>query len=52
MNAKTCDVAILMGSKSDLATMKPAVDVPQNAALPSPSFTSAGRSRSGVLERG
>jgi phosphoribosylaminoimidazole carboxylase PurE protein len=27
MSEKTCDVAILMGSKSDLATMKPAADV-------------------------
>jgi phosphoribosylaminoimidazole carboxylase PurE protein len=27
MSAKTCDVAILMGSKSDLDTMKPAAEV-------------------------
>ncbi len=27
MSDKTCDVAILMGSKSDLPTMKPAADV-------------------------
>jgi phosphoribosylcarboxyaminoimidazole (NCAIR) mutase len=27
MSEKTCDVAILMGSKSDLPTMKPAVAI-------------------------
>jgi phosphoribosylaminoimidazole carboxylase PurE protein len=33
MSAKTCDVAILMGSKSDLATMKPAADVLKELGL-------------------
>ena len=33
MNEKTCDVAILMGSKSDLATMKPAADVLKELGL-------------------
>jgi len=33
MSDKTCDVAILMGSKSDLATMKPAADVLKDLGL-------------------
>jgi phosphoribosylcarboxyaminoimidazole (NCAIR) mutase len=33
MSDKTCDVAILMGSKSDLPTMKPAADVLQALGL-------------------
>jgi phosphoribosylaminoimidazole carboxylase PurE protein len=33
MSEKTCDVAILMGSKSDLPTMKPAVDVLKSFGL-------------------
>jgi phosphoribosylaminoimidazole carboxylase PurE protein len=33
MSTKTCDVAILMGSKSDLATMKPAADVLKELGL-------------------
>jgi 5-(carboxyamino)imidazole ribonucleotide mutase len=33
MNDKTCDVAILMGSKSDLPTMKPAADVLKSFGL-------------------
>ncbi len=33
MSDKTCDVAILMGSKSDLATMKPAADVLKSFGL-------------------
>lgn len=33
MSEKTCDVAILMGSKSDLPTMKPAADVLKSFGL-------------------
>ncbi len=33
MSDKTCDVAILMGSKSDLPTMKPAADVLKSFGL-------------------
>jgi phosphoribosylaminoimidazole carboxylase PurE protein len=33
MSEKTCDVAILMGSKSDLTTMKPAADVLKSFGL-------------------
>jgi len=33
MSEKTCDVAILMGSKSDLPTMKPAADVLKSLGL-------------------
>jgi phosphoribosylaminoimidazole carboxylase PurE protein len=33
MSDKVCDVAILMGSKSDLATMKPAADVLRSFGL-------------------
>ena len=33
MSEITCDVAILMGSKSDLPTMKPAADVLQALGL-------------------
>ena len=33
MSAKTCDVAILMGSKSDLTVMKPAADVLKELGL-------------------
>ncbi len=33
MSSKTCDVAILMGSKSDLPTMKPAADVLKSFGL-------------------
>ena len=33
MSEKTCDVAIIMGSKSDLPTMKPAADVLKSLGL-------------------
>jgi phosphoribosylaminoimidazole carboxylase PurE protein len=33
MSEKTCDVAIIMGSKSDLATMKPAAEVLKELGL-------------------
>jgi phosphoribosylaminoimidazole carboxylase PurE protein len=33
MSEKTCDVAILMGSKSDLAIMKPAADILKKLGL-------------------